>query len=196
MCLIIVQPKGHHFSDEELADFWAHSPDGFGYMYRDKSGVHGAKCVGSMGQIIEVYRKHAAGLACVLHFRMATHGEVSIAMAHPFAVSSELLVVHNGIIPGYGRGSESDTAAFVREELIPLVGTEADDLQDERMQEYIAELAGMSNSLVFMDYKGRITKIGRRGLEHGGCWYSNTYAWTAPFNVDEDELEDEPWRRF
>ncbi len=188
MCLIVIQPEKYHFSDEEISDFWGHSPDGFGFMYHDGENVRGWKCVSSLSGVLKVYRKFAAGKAGVLHFRMATHGEVSLDMAHPFSVSKHLLMVHNGIISGYGRGSESDTAHFVREELVPLFGDGkkgADRLQYEEEQEYVTEMVGLSNSLVFMDYEGRITQIGRQGLMHDGCWYSNTYAWSAPVDAVE-----------
>ncbi len=209
MCLILIQPEGHVLSEEELMDFWAHSSDGFGFMWHtpgvgrtgkgQEGGVRAVKGVLGFEEMLKAYDKYAAGKAGVLHFRMATHGAVNLEMAHPFefpASSSkrpaDLLMVHNGVISGYGstqyRKGASDTAAFMQEVLIPLLGEgkeAADALQHPEMQKHILDLVGASNSLVFLDYKGRVTKIGREGLMHDGCWYSNTYAWTPPWEFEE-----------
>jgi hypothetical protein len=123
-------------------------------------------------------------------------------MTHPFEISKDLLMVHNGVLPG-GNNRESDTAQFVREVLKPLLGQDYTRLYDRRVREYLSELV-VGSALVFLDRDGVVTVLGNKGVEWEGCWYSNMYAWTLPeelggpgldadFDFDEDSGEYPLW---
>ena len=182
MCIIVVQPKGHSFSDAEIIDFYEHNPHGYGVMYVEGDRVVGHKGVpGDAKEAVEWYRQTADGKACVLHYRFATSGLVNTEMAHPFEVSPQLMVVHNGVLPG-GNEFESDTFQFVRDTLVPLFGKpgEYEYLDDPEMKEYLEHVV-KGSAVVFLDVTGRVHKFGNKGVEHNGCWYSNTYAWSPPW---------------
>ena len=219
MCIIIVQPEGHSFTDDQIEDFYDRNPHGWGFMWHEPRGravrstskaapprgrVQGVRTVPvDAKHAIELYRKYADGKAGVLHYRYATSGPVNTEMAHPFRVSDELLVVHNGVLPG-GSKRESDTAEFVREVLVPTLEHDHKLLHDAGAKgkpgsrlcdELDAFVRG--SAVVFLDSDGVITKLGRGGardplggVEYKGCWYSNTYAWTLPpdlYGDDENE---------
>lgn len=192
MCIIILQPKDHVFSDEAILDFYERNPHGFGFMWVDEKGLQSVRIVPRDGQeAIEAYLEHAAGREGVIHFRYATSGPVNPSMAHPFPVRDDLLVVHNGVLPG-GSERESDTAQFVREVLQPLLKDGRDVLEDPEVADYIEDCV-VGSSLVFLDADNVVTKFGREGVEYDGCWYSNTYAWTLPPELGGPGLDGVDW---
>lgn len=195
MCIIIIQPEGHVFSDEAIVDFYDRNPQGFGFMWTDKNGLHGVKELPSDEmEAIEAYHKHAAGVEGIIHFRFATSGPTNLAMAHPFKISKDLLVMHNGVLPG-GDDHESDTAQFVREVLKPTLAKDYRALGDPSVIEELESMV-VGSSVVFMDKDGVVTVLGRKGVWHEGCWYSNTYAWTLPVDLGGpglDRFDERPW---
>lgn len=180
MCIIIQQPEGHSFLDEDIRDFYEHNPHGFGIMHHDGRQTRtGRWLVRDADDAVRLYRRYADGRACVLHYRWATHGPKTKDMAHPFRVGPTVHVVHNGVLRGWGSAHESDTAHYVREVLAPTVGVDPGILEHQRFRrELEANVRG--SSLVFMDAGGRVTRVGSDGVDYDGCWYSNTYAWTHP----------------
>lgn len=188
MCIIVIQPEGHVFDDVAIADFYERNPHGFGFMWADERGVNAVRGVPQdADEAIAWYQEYAAGVAGVLHFRYATSGPVNTEMAHPFAVSQDLYVVHNGVLPG-GTQTESDTARFVREELVPVLGADYRRLASEAAR---LEALVRGSAVVFLDREGGVTRLGNEGVEYDGCWYSNTYAWTLPPELDP--WANDPW---
>ncbi len=183
MCIIIIQPEGYVFGDDAIVDFYDRNPHGFGVMWMNADGqLKGVRTVvKNEREAIAAYQKYAAGKSCVIHFRFATSGPVNNSMAHPFAVSKDLYVVHNGVLPG-GSKHESDTSQFVREVLQPSL-EDYRSLQDPDLSREL-EKRVRGSVLVFMDKDGTVTKFGNKGVEYDGCWYSNTYAWTLPPELD------------
>lgn len=179
MCIIVIQPEGYRMSEEQILDFVERNPHGFGFMWADDSGLHMKKIVSQdPKELVDFYNRHAAGKAGVLHYRFATSGPVNERMAHPFKVSDDLYVVHNGVLPG-GNDQESDTAQFVREVLQPYLGHDYKLLYQPDVQAWLDQQV-LGSSFVFLDRDGVVTKIGRKGVDWDNCWYSNTYAWTVP----------------
>jgi hypothetical protein len=204
MCIIVQQPKGHSFTDEDIRDFYHHNPHGFGLMHHDGRHLRtGRWMVRDEADAVRLYRRYADGKECILHYRWATHGPRTKDYAHPFRVGPGVHVVHNGVLHGWGGPHESDTAHYVREVLAPSVGVNPGLLEDPRFLKALHDDV-RGSALVFMDSAGRVTRVGSDGVMHDGCWYSNTYAWTHPDDRrmrrmggrvwwldDEDEKDDE-----
>lgn len=188
MCLIITQPAGDALTHAEVRDVYARNPHGFGVM-SDEGTLRALPR--DAQHACDLYDEHAAGRACVAHWRYSTHGTVSRANVHPFDVAPGLAVVHNGVIPGYGRGDVSDTREFVAAFLRPNMAQDAaGKLASPEFRAWLARYLGRS-VLVFRDASGVVTIVdGRTPANVGarsdnrpvvvaGRWYSNTYAWSA-----------------
>lgn len=181
MCLIVHQPKGHSFNEKELADILERNADGFGVMWIDDDGeLTWRKFVGPREYLTSQYFHFAAGREAVCHWRMATSGPKDVDHAHPFQVTDQLAVMHNGVFGSLGNAKASDTAIFVTKVLQPLMKHNA--ITDPDIQAVIRK-AIEGSALVFMDHKGKVHKFGYTGVEYRGCWYSNTYAWSAPSHL-------------
>ncbi len=189
MCLIIHQKDGDRLTKAEVVDIYTRNRDGFGVMWIENGVVQTWRTLPTSAKEAWQAYRWIAGYACVLHWRMCTHGAVSIDNAHPHVVvENTIAMVHNGVIPGYGNAKEgkSDTVEFVEQVLRPAL-TDPAIVHDETTQALIAKAIG-SSSVVFATPTGFV-RVGRQGVTHKDRWYSNTYAWSAP-----RELTFQTWR--
>jgi len=114
MCLIIFSKTGKLPAEADFREAAKDNPDGIGVMSADGAQKFlGRKHVRRAWRYVR--QLSAEGLPFGIHFRWATHGEVTRANAHPFEVPTNgALVMHNGILwtSAYATTRESDTAIF------------------------------------------------------------------------------------
>ena len=139
MCIIVAKPVNVDFpSWNTLETCFDSNPDGAGFMYNTEDGrVHIEKGFMSWKEfkmaLKRAKRVMPKGAACVMHFRIKTHGEVSKECCHPFPLEGtlsllretvtdcELGVAHNGIISGRNTNAQkSDTMDYIMHVLYPL----------------------------------------------------------------------------
>lgn len=183
MCLLIQQPAGLTFPKADILDFVSHNADGFGFMFGDGKTLHMHKVVGKAEEVYDVYRRHVAGKASVLHFRMATHGATNLENAHPFSVTADIGMAHNGIlnIGNPVHTHKTDTEHLVEYFIRPIALQSPDLLFTPAWLEMLGDLIGKSNRLAFAHRDGRIALVnGETGTTHRTAWLSNAYAWSAP----------------
>ena len=186
MCLLIQQPAGCTFSKVELNDFIRRNPDGYGYARAERGHIIWGKMVADAETIIADYYRHMAGKSGMIHFRMATHGQTDEANAHPFEVTPEIVLAHNGILSSGNPFSddESDTAHFVKYIVRPIALSTPDLLFTPEWGEMVGNLIGKSNKLTIQHADGRSAIINSSsGVLHKGAWMSNTYAWSNSTNA-------------
>jgi len=157
--------------------------DGMGIAYAHEGKLIIYKTMKSIGKLLKKYH-HARELKapCILHFRVATQGEVCERNCHPYNLSNDLVFAHNGTItvPGAPRnktlGTPSDSAVFGKLILKPLNKSFPKWRDAPTIRGAISKYIGTSK-LVFLDTQGRIDIIGEdRGYwdnNYGGAWFSN-----------------------
>ncbi len=163
-----------------LHDIFQHNKDGLGVMYATAS--RGLKVSKRLPQTLADVRAAVEKLPqddreVAVHFRMRTHGDVDLANCHPYPVSQGVALMHNGILHTGNAAdkTKSDTWHFVRDYLATL-GIDA--LHDAGFAKMLGDFID-SNRFAIMSGDGRCTVINReQGIEHGGVWFSNTYAWS------------------
>lgn len=182
MCLITINSEKTTIGDKQIADFYTHNPDGLGIMRYEQDKVHIHKFLPKTAkEAIRLYKKYANG-DCIVHWRMATHGKVDIANAHPYQVTPNLWMMHNGVIHHAARDIDkmSDTWHFIRDVLRPILTDREELLQSRAIHKLIQDHVD-SNRLVFMDSRGVITVINEsKFIDAFGAKLSNTYAWSYP----------------
>ena len=182
MCILIQHSKSSSFSDELLTDFYGHNSDGFGLMYGDGQKLHITKSLGSVEETIALYRDLAEGRDCIIHYRMKTHGKIDLTNCHPYRITDELWVAHNGILSASNPINKdlSDTWHLIEYILKPIAEQNVDRIFDDDFRIYLESLIGSSNKLAFCHADGRTAIVNRdSGVEYKGSWMSNTYAWSA-----------------
>jgi hypothetical protein len=182
MCILINHPADASFSDELLRDFYIHNPDGFGIMYGDGNKLHVTKTMGSVDETIALYRDIAEGRDCVIHYRMRTHGDTDLDNCHPYRVTDDLWMAHNGILSSGNPldTKKSDTWHFIEYIIKPIAESNMDLIFDPIWLEMIGDMIGSTNKFAFCHSDGRIALVNEQaGIQFGGSWLSNTYAWSA-----------------
>lgn len=132
MCIIVYKPAGIPLPGNSiLYNCDQDNPDGIGYMYRADNG----RIVISKGfmdindflddieKVPNILQKDVA-----IHFRLATHGNISPGNCHPFPITDKIIdlrreryvcniaIMHNGIVPDLSHQDKtlSDTMCAVK----------------------------------------------------------------------------------
>jgi hypothetical protein len=204
MCLIIVSSKPGSISKAVATSALRKNPDGVGVMWYTATGELRVRrwLKATIKKWWPEFRAivaeaEAAGSELAVHWRMATHGEVTLDMCHPFSVATpegEALMMHNGIISGYGEKSytlitgtaaktKSDTWEYARVVESIVADGSAKLLSNPAFLELLGNDVGASNKLVFGLPRNAEKKFfvvnQSSGLYHEGHWFSNLYAWDS-----------------
>lgn len=183
MCLLVNQPASTAFTDEFIEDVYRKNSDGFGVMYAEHGKVHVYKCLPRDAKdMIDFYRAHAEGRDCVWHARMQTHGDIDLDNCHPYRVTDDIWLAHNGIL-STGNASDktkSDTWHFIRNVLSPALTANPDLMLDLDWQKFVGSMIGTGNKFGLVRADGKTVIINETsGVNFVGAWLSNTYAWSA-----------------
>lgn len=182
MCILIQHPANTAFTDELLLDFYQHNPDGFGAVYAENGELVVIKTLGKPDEIKAIYHEVLKGRECIIHYRMKTHGDIDLDNCHPYHVTDDIWMAHNGIL-SMGNPIDprrSDTWHFIEYILRPALTANPELIFDVDYQDYIGDMIGTSNKFAFMHSDGRSVIINESaGVNHEGAWLSNTYAWSA-----------------
>lgn len=198
MCLLIVKPAGLSVDTDCLYNAALAHPHGAGIAWSNGSRVSiekdHAPDIDDLVARLETLQEFPA----LVHFRYATHGSVSVDNTHPFELPNGWAAAHNGVFHNVKPvGDESDTRAFLRSYVAPLV--ERDALAAGLP---LLEQLALGNRLAVLSPDGKATIVGERlGLWRCGVWYSNDSAfdcWADEFDDDEAELgivedAETPW---
>ena len=178
MCVIIIKKKGVRMpSENELRLAATHNPHGFGFV--SSNGLY----VRTMD--FEEFYQALKGVgredACIIHFRIATHGSVRVSNCHPFKMHG-IYFAHNGILPTHPRGDMTDSETEFRDVLCPAaefygLGTkEFADLVARRI--YYSKFAFMKDGEVYT-YGKFVTD------RHGVMWSNMNHRpylnWGSPY---------------
>lgn len=182
MCLLVQQTTQSKFSDEFLADVFNKNQDGLGVMYAEDDKMHIFKCLpASAAEFIDFYRKHAEGRNCVWHARMQTHGDIDFDNCHPYKVTDDVWLAHNGIL-STGNSADtkkSDTWHFIQNFVRPALIGNPDLLTDVNWQKFLGEIIGRGNKFALVRNDGAVVVINAAaGINYENAWLSNTYAWS------------------
>lgn len=182
MCLLIQQPASVNFTDAFLLDVYAKNQDGLGVMYAVEGKLHVYKCLPANGQdFVDFYRKHAANRDCIWHARMQTHGDIDMENCHPYRVTDDIWLAHNGVLSTGNDADQtkSDTWHFIKNVLRPALTSNPDLMQDKEWIAFMGSVIGGSNKFGLLRADGAACIINRKsGVEFEKSWLSNTYAWT------------------
>ena len=100
------------------------NPDGVGILLKNGSKIDVLKDVDPWALIDskDVIKDIKNSDTFVIHFRLATHGTVSLSNVHPFQIGEDSYLVHNGCLSYLGDDHQSDTyqLADILKELSPV----------------------------------------------------------------------------
>lgn len=170
MCLIIAKSAEARISDEILKEAATRNKDGFGIAIATgteiliEKGLHGVEA-------LTLLAKKYEDKPCLIHFRLATNGNINQYNCHPFRINDDWVMAHNGIFTIAHGPNESDTAAFARWMRETIRPNEFPN--SIRLRNLFADVLN-SSKLTFMDKFGNFLYVNfDRGTVRDGAWYSN-----------------------
>lgn len=175
MCVMIVQEPNVELSKELLKQCFDNNSHGCGYTFAKDGAIYYNKTL-DFEEFYESYSKDREAnqdLYFLVHFRLATHGEVNLDNAHPFVVNDKMIMMHNGTInnctPAKG-DVRSDSKVFAED----IIANLPDGWEDNRAcMELVEKYIGASKVLTLTN-DGNITIFNEHlGNEYLGCWFSN-----------------------
>lgn len=185
MCIAIFKPKKAHITRKQLLNCWTNNPDGMGVMWIAGNEIQVYKEMNSFRAFYKTIRSVDADL--VIHFRIATSGQINTKNCHPFKINNQLGFVHNGVITKMNAkegDDRSDTMLF-RDRVLKQIEPEL--IYNPAVQTMLSDYIGYSK-LIFLDAKNMRYLILNEQLGHwkDGIWFSNksyeptvTRSWTC-----------------
>ena len=182
MCVIIAGLGTPNVPQWELEDACTYNPDGFGWGILFEDGT--LEQFNSLTSTLTVDKfletaKMPGIVAWLFHARIATHGAVTVDNCHPFNVSRETLLAHNGVLPvQMPKGYKGSDSAYFAETLLPLWGG-VNALNHSETWSLLEEWMGHSKVvLLSADPAAPMPLMILNevlGKWEGNTWYSNTY---------------------
>jgi predicted glutamine amidotransferase len=183
MCIAILNLNTDPIEESALYNSWIYNDDGAGLMWAHDGKLFTQKFPNDLTQesFDAFYKRYLevrslTDLPIGLHFRIATHG-MSTEYLHPFNISDNVAIMHNGIISGFGTREVSDTAEFAQ-----LLSMLPDDMTDSvagltsnfAVEVLITNTLGFGNKVIALDKEGEFFIFNEgQGHWYGDNWYSN-----------------------
>ncbi len=193
MCLVMTHNHDTILEKEWIHDFYDHNPDGIGVMFAEDGKLQIIKSLPkNEDEAWLFYESTIRGRDCVVHWRMATHGNIDLTQVHPYVIAGpdvmpKLAFMHNGVLH-CGNATDktkSDTWHYNESYLKPLLDPDSGGSIDLAFRPAFTAMLGDAisdnNRFVFMDDQGRVEIVNMwTGVRWRDMWMSNTYAWDAP----------------
>lgn len=174
MCLAIYKPSKVLPDWEALEEGFRSNSHGAGFAVIENGRAEIHKGYFKFADFEKAFRKHADKQA-LIHFRLATHGTRDAAMCHPFTVTEETVMIHNGVLPidTSEDKQKSDTWHYVEYVLKPLAERDRDFYSDGSIK-FLGEAAISGSKFVFLRSDGDwCIWNDSDGHWNGDTWYSN-----------------------
>ena len=184
MCVILEVPPGVKVSRETLEICYDNNPHGWGIMWHEptENKIWYAKDTTSFEKFWATWKDVPEDTPRGVHFRIKTHGKVDRDNCHPFFISHNLGLMHNGVLDvEEANQAFSDTWHFVEFDLKPLLQLSDTSLLQPGMPlgEVIEDFVNTGSRLLFMDNLGETRRFGKSWHEENGVFYSNSYSHKA-----------------
>lgn len=174
MCLAVYKPSKVDPDWDALEEGFKCNSHGAGFAVAHKGQIEICKGFFTFDEFRRAYLPHAHKQAAI-HFRLATHGERNEANCHPFSVTDEIAMIHNGIlsIDTSDAKEMSDTWHYVEYVLKPLAA-ESRDFYSHGSIKFLGEAAINGSKFVFLRADGDWDIWNQTdGHWSGDIWYSN-----------------------
>lgn len=166
MCVIIVKPAGVKMPSREILDAaYMANHDGCGFVstFRHKKTLDYISFLRELSKVDE-------SEACMIHFRLATHGSVKRANCHPFR-RGDVFFAHNGVLSIQPIGDMTDSETAFSELVYPAI---ADYGWHHEMKDYvISNIIGCSKFAMMRLGDNEVKMYGSFLSQSDGCYYSN-----------------------
>jgi len=162
MCLIVSKEPNQPISADFITDVFNRNSDGWGVIVWPNGGgpisVHHGMLLPDLIELAATHNEEKLAI----HFRYATHGAKDITMTHPFHLTKDIYLMHNGIMPGAPTAEDkswSDTmrvAELIIKPLLESVENPNEYIRSVGFRHNMEMIAGGGNKLLFADTSGTV----------------------------------------
>ncbi len=173
MCLIIYKPAGIEIPSSLIINAYQDNHDGWGIMSQHDNQIQLTKGFSLQSLQTEI-NNYDLSQELYVHLRKATKGAIALDNCHPFQVTPDLYLMHNGTIDiEINDNKISDTKSFVNL-ISPMLKNYPDLLKDRGWIKLIESFIADSR-IVFLDRKGNNYFINQHlWYNRRGLYLSNT----------------------
>lgn len=182
MCVIIQINAGVELEEAVLKRCYDKNPDGWGIMYPIGGKVDIIKSLGTFEEFLDTFAAIPADVNRAVHFRIATHGGVTLDNCHPFWVGENIAMMHNGIIQTeIVDADRSDSYNFAEHVIKPILDLAPAYYETPNFLKLMETLTKGSR-LLFMNGKGEIKLTAvENWTEKHDCMFSNGHSLYVPY---------------
>lgn len=174
MCLAIFKEANKKVNKRDMKVAFDNNDDGAGFAYPSNGKVIIEKGFFTFDSFWKALTPHM-DKPMAIHFRWSTHGKIDETNCHPFRITDELAMIHNGVISNIqiDDKDKSDTRTFVDDYVKPINKGNPMFVYSEYGNRTLRACIG-SSKLVFINKKGnRVIVNEEAGHWTDGVWYSN-----------------------
>ena len=173
MCLAIVKPAGVVIPHDHIYGAFSNNPDGAGFAVQYNGKVSIAKGFFTPEDFLWAWENHEKQSA-LLHFRLASAGDISQENCHPFRLVNGGALAHNGHFTGYDtHPSQSDTLHWITTVLNPLLRNYPDAFDVPSLRAMIESATQGSRVALLPRHGNAIVLHKREWMPVGKALYSN-----------------------
>lgn len=173
MCLLVFLSASGKMSEKHVEESWRCNPHGAGMAWVENGEVQIKKGYMKL-EDLKADLPLIAGKPAILHFRIASVGNKTADNCHPFDAGGEWAMGHNGTIPNMTTvGEESDTSAFARDILQPILDADKTAIFDTKIQKELEAKIPGSKMVLLNPLGQRVILNEHLGHWVEGVWYSN-----------------------
>ena len=175
MCIAITKPAATKPDWAAYQNGFNANRDGWGFAVPDNGRVLIRKDLSTFADFRTAFEPYSDRDA-LIHFRIKSAGEISKRNCHPFRISQDMAMIHNGTIPIACNliKAKSDTWHFVKQVLRPMHESDPRFCWNPGSQ-FIAEQYLGTNKVAYLTAAGEFCVWNKHlGTEtDDGHWYSN-----------------------
>lgn len=168
MCCILYIPSGVKTPPiTTLKAIHRANPHGIGFVDADGNNLKTL----DLSCFLQAVKQRHTDAACIIHFRLATHGSISEKNCHPFYDEAHnVWFAHNGVLPIPSHDDMTDSEIFFREGFLDALDSSRIGFHDPDLWRYVEQVRG-SSRFIFM--RGDIIRMLGQWHERQGVFYSN-----------------------
>lgn len=165
MCLIIYKPAGTEIPNALIERAEKNNNDGWGLMWTVDGRMETTKGFGIKGILEAIEDETFKANNGFVHFRLGTSGAKDLENCHPFRVTDDIYMMHNGIfrIENNLDATKSDTWHFVEKYLRPLLKEDPTAFLDKDWLSDLAWFVGTNKIAI-------LNAAGESGIVNAGQW--------------------------
>lgn len=192
MCQLVYKPAGENWDSTLLHQSYAANPHGVGLAFSKGKDLRVKKGLLKWKDIEKCLREVPRQSMAIVHFRLASQGEVNEQNCHPFYLGKNpdglpAVLAHNGHVSGFGNDKISDTRELTDTVIGPLWRASGIG----RIPKLLGALSVTSRFVILTPISATILNE-ELGEWKKGCWYSNPYC-VGTNKVAELDWEERMW---